>query len=123
MTKIRKLYVFFLRPLLLTIQPKKKIPSRWVISNLWTGSLFGERVKKSRIEGMERVRACRQTLGTAIPPSCLVIADHLPSRSLCVTWIHWYVISFASKKGSVGNRQLLPRAKILLFPMSFFSGG
>ena len=53
------------------------MPTTWVISNLWTGSLFGERVKKSRIEGMERVRACRQTLGTAIPPSCLVIADHL----------------------------------------------
>ena len=98
--------MFFLRPLLLTIQPENKKPTRWVISNLWARSLFGERVKKSRREGMERVRsrACRQTLGTAIPPSCLVIADHLSARSLCVTWIHWYVISFASKKG-VGRQQ------------------
>ena len=42
--------------------------------------------------------------GTAIPPSCLVIADHPSARSLCVAWIHWYVISFASKKG-VGRQQ------------------
>ena len=54
---------------------------------------------------MERVRACRQTVGTAVPPSCLVIADHLSARSLCVTWILWYVISFASKKG-VGRQQI-----------------
>ena len=53
---------------------------------------------------MERVRACRQTVGTAVPPSCLVIADHLSARSLCVNWIHWYVISFSSKKG-VGRQQ------------------
>ena len=39
--------MLFLRPLLLTIQPKKKIPTRWVISNLWTGSLFeGEKIAK-----------------------------------------------------------------------------
>ena len=62
-------------------------------------NLSGERVKKSRGEGMERVRDCRQTLGTAMPPSCLVIADHLSARSLSVTWIHWYVINVASKKG------------------------
>ena len=62
-------------------------------------NLSGERVKKSRGEGMERVRARRQTLGTAMPPSCLVIADHLSARSLSVTWIHWYVSNVASKKG------------------------
>ena len=33
--------------------------------------------EKSQGEGRERVRACRQTFGTAILPSCLVIADHL----------------------------------------------
>ena len=48
---------------------------------------------------MERVRACGQTFGTAMPPSCLVIADHLSARSFSVTWIHWYVINLASKKG------------------------
>ena len=86
-------------------------------------NLSGERVKKSRGEGMERVRDCRQTLGTAMPPSCLVIADHLSARSLSVTRIHWYVINIASKKGVGRNTQTLPRAKMLLFPMSFFSGG
>ena len=35
----------------------------------------------------------------AMPPSCLVIADHLSARSLSVTWIHWYVSNVASKKG------------------------
>ena len=38
-------------------------------SSLWTGSLFGERVKKSKGEGREKVRACRHTFGTAILPS------------------------------------------------------
>ena len=36
------------------------------------------------------------TFGTAIPPSCLVIADHLSARSLSVTW---NVINFACKRG------------------------
>ena len=41
--------MLFLRPLLLTIQPKKKIPTRWVISNLCTGSLFeGEKNREER---------------------------------------------------------------------------
>ena len=61
--------------------------------------LFGERVKKSQGEGMERVRACRQTFEAAIPPSCLVIADHVSARSLSVTWIHWNVITLACNKG------------------------
>ena len=38
-------------------------------------------------------------------------------------WIHWNVINFARKKRSVGNTQLLLRAKILLFLISFFSYG
>ena len=56
-------------------------------------------MKKSRGEGRERVSACRQTFKAAIPPSCLVIADHLSARSLSVTWIHWNVINFARKNG------------------------
>ena len=48
-------------------------------------------------------------------------ADHLSAKSLSVTWIHWNVINFAWQKGSVGNTQLLPCAKMLLFPMTFFS--
>ena len=36
------------------------------------------------------------TFGNAIPPSCLVIADHLSARSLSVTW---NVINFACKRG------------------------
>ena len=40
------------------------------------------------------MRACRQTFEAAIPPSCLVIADHLSARSLSVTWIYWNVINF-----------------------------
>ena len=76
-------------------------------------------MKKSRGQARERVRACRQTFEAAIPPSCLVIADHLSARSLSVMWIHWNVINFARKKGSVGNTQLLPHAKLLLF-ISFF---
>ena len=37
------------------------------------GSLFGERVKKSRGEGRERGKACRQTFGTSLPwlPLCI----------------------------------------------------
>ena len=65
---------------------------------MWTGSLFGERVKKLRGEGRERVRACKRTFGVATPPSCLVIADHLSARSLSVTWINWNVITLACKK-------------------------
>ena len=37
--------------------------------------------------------------------------------------MHRNIINFACKKGSVGNTQLLPRAKMLLFPMSFFCSG
>ena len=88
------------------------------------GSLFGERVIKSRGEGREWVRTCRHWFGIAIPPSCLEIADHPSARSLSVTWIHKNVINFACKKGdgsqgSAGNTQLLPRAKMLA--MRFFS--
>ena len=87
------------------------------------GSLFGERVIKSRGEGREWVRTCRHWFGIAIPPSCLVIADHPSARSLSVTWIHKNVINFVCKKGdgsqgSAGNTQLLPRAKMLA--MRFF---
>ena len=45
------------------------------------------------------MKAIRQTFEAAIPPSCLVITDHLSARSLSVTWIHWNVINFACKKG------------------------
>ena len=48
-------------------------------------------------------------------------ADHRSAKSLSVTWIHWNVINFAWQKGSVGNTQLLPCAKMLLFPMTFLS--
>ena len=41
--------------------------------SLWTGSLFGERVKKSRGGGREKLTACRQTFGTVVPrhPLCI----------------------------------------------------
>ena len=41
--------------------------------SLRTGSLFGERVKKSRGERRVTVRACRQTFGTVVPrhPLCI----------------------------------------------------
>ena len=42
------------------------------------------------------MRACRQTFEAVVPPSCLVIADHLSARSLSVTW---NVINFACKRG------------------------
>ena len=51
-------------------------------------------MKKSRAEGRKRVRACRKTFEAAIPPSCLVIADHRSARSLSVTRIYWNVINF-----------------------------
>ena len=63
--------------------------------------------EESQEEGRERVRACRQTFGTAILPSCLVItADHLSARSLSVIWIHWNVINFMCKKG-VGRQHTI----------------
>ena len=62
--------------------------------------------EKSQGEGRERVRACRQSFGTAILPSCLVIADHLSARSLSVTWIYWNVINFTCKKG-VGRQHTI----------------
>ena len=91
-------------------------------SSLCTSSLFGERVKKLQCEGRKKVRACRQTFGTGIPPSCLVIADHRSARSLSVTWIHWNVINFTCKKefSIIGKTQLLPCAKMLLFSNEFF---
>ena len=60
---------------------------------------------------------------TAILPSCLVIGNHLSARSLSVTWIHWNVINFACKKevSVIGNTQLLPCAKMLLFFQWVFS--
>ena len=72
--------------------------------------------------GKERVRAYRQTFGTTILPSCLVIANHLSARSLFVTWILWNVINFACKKevSIIGNTQLLPCTKMLLFSNEFF---
>ena len=76
-----------------------KLSARWASPftrfSLWTASLFGERVKKSRGKGREMVRAWRETFEAAIPPSCLVIAhaDHLSARSSSVTWIHWNVIT------------------------------
>ena len=74
-------------------------------------------MKKSKGEGREEVGACRHTFETAIPPSGLVIADHLSARSLSVTWIHWTVINFACKKevSIIGNTQFLPCTKMLLF--------
>ena len=80
---------------------KKKKGSSKCYNNLARepASLFGERVKKSRGEGRERVRACKQTFEVATPPSCLVIADYLSARSLSVTWVHWNVITLACKKG------------------------
>ena len=92
-------------------------------SRLWTGSLFGERVKKLQCEGRKKVRACRQTFGTCILPSCLVIADHRSARLLSVTWIHWNVINFACKKevSIISNTQLLPCTKMLLFFQWVFS--
>ena len=62
--------------------------------------------EKSEGQGSERVRACRQTFGTAILPSCLVIADHLSARSLSVIWIHWNIINFTCKKG-VGRQHTI----------------
>ena len=50
--------------------------------------------------------ARRQTFGTAIPPSSLVIADHLSARLLSVIWIHWNVINFTCKKG-VGRQHTI----------------
>ena len=73
--------------------------------------------------GKERVRAYRQTFGTTILPSCLVIANHLSARSLFVTWILWNVINFACKKevSIKGKTQLLPCPKMLLFFQWVFS--
>ena len=44
-----------------------------VLPNLSTGSLFGERVKKSQGEGRERVRACRKTSEAVVPRQPLSI--------------------------------------------------
>jgi len=56
-------------------------------------------VKRLSVWGKGEKIARRQTFGTAIPPSCLVIADHLSARLLSVTWIHWNVINFTCKRG------------------------
>ena len=44
-----------------------------VLPNLSTGSLFGERVKKSQGEGRERVRTYRQTPEAVVPRHSLNI--------------------------------------------------
>ena len=53
--------------------------------SLWTGSLFGERVKKSARRG-KRGRACRQTFGAAVPrhPLCIRSWCKLFARTLPV---------------------------------------
>ena len=69
---------------------------------------------------MERVRACRQTFGTAITPSCRLIADHLSARSFSVTWIHWCVINFASKKGVGRQHTAFTSCQNTAFSNDFF---
>ena len=88
--------------------------------SLWTGSVWGKGEKMVRKEE-ERVRACRQTFGTAIPPSYLVIADHLSARSLSVTWIHWNVINFACKKGVGRQHTTFTSCQNAAFSYEFFS--
>ena len=66
------------------------------------------------------MRACRQTFEAAIPPSCLVIADHLSARSLSVTWIHWNVITVACKKGSVRQHTTFASCQNTAFSNEFF---
>ena len=69
---------------------------------------------------MERVRACRQTFEAAIPPSCLVIADHVSARSLSAMWIHWNVITLACKKGVGRQQTTFVSCQNAAFPMGFF---
>ena len=90
------------------------------------GSLFGEGVKKSQGEGREKVSACRQTFEAAIPPSSLVIANHLSARSLSVTWIQWNVINFACenrvKQKATHNFYLVPKCFFFQWVVSCCGG-
>ena len=80
-----------------------------------TGSLFGEKgdLKKSRGDGRERGRGYRQTFEAAVPPSC---RSSVSKIVIC----HLDTLGY-NKLGSASNKWLLPRAKLLLFPVSIFS--
>ena len=80
----------------------------------------GEKIARRGNGKGERLRACRQTLGTAMPPSCLVIADHPSARSLSVTWMHWYVINVASKKGVGTQHTAFTSCQNAAFSNEFF---
>ena len=67
------------------------------------------------------MRACRQTFEAAIPPSCLVIADHLSARSLSVTSIDWNVINCECKKGVSGQHTTFTSSQNAAFSNEFFS--
>ena len=76
--------------------------------------------EKSRGKGRKWVRACRQTFEAAIPPSCLVIANHLSGRLLSVTWIHWNVINFECKKGVGRQHKTFTSRQSAAFSNEFF---
>ena len=70
-------------------------------------------LKKSRGDGRERGRGYRQTFEAAVPPSC---------RSLVSKIVIYHLDTLGyNQLGSASNKWLLPRAKLLLSPMSIFS--
>ena len=66
------------------------------------------------------MRACKQTFGTAILPSCLVIAYHLSARSLSVTLIHCNVINFGCKEGVGRQHTTFTLCQNAAFSSEFF---
>ena len=70
-------------------------------------------LKKSRGDGRERGRGYRQIFEAAVPRSCR------SSVSKIVIY-HKDTLEY-NQLGSTSNKWLLPRAKLLLFPMSIFS--
>ena len=102
-------------PSCLVTDKRGSSPVYWWARKARTGSLFGEMVIWKNHEETEDKEG--EGISNHLRPLLPLLADHLSARSLSITWIHWNIIN----KQATSNKWLLPRAKLLLFPMSIFS--
>ena len=77
-------------------------PMRRLFHSLWTGSLFGERLKNSRGEERERVRDCRQTVWDrrSTAPAMYQILMQAPIGVNTDCWQVWFTSLFWSARST-----------------------
>ena len=102
-------------PSCLVTDKRGSSPVYWWARKARTGSLFGEMVIWKNHEETEDKEG--EGISNHLRPLLPLLADHLSARSLSITWIHWNIIKASSKQ----QMTFIPRAKLLLFPMSILS--